>query len=67
MTTTNDVPYTPPIALDGGSIEIDTSPDFEGDLEVWDREGAHVAYLRAADQIVLRDLLNRIHPLDDAE
>jgi hypothetical protein len=54
--------YTPPIWLDSGSLEIDTTPDHDGDLEVCTTEGDHVAYLRPADQIILRDLLNRIHP-----
>ena len=54
--------YTPPIELGGGAVEIDTTPDHDGDLEVCTRDGDHVAYLRPADQIVLRDLLNRLHP-----
>jgi hypothetical protein len=54
--------YTEPIWLDSGSMEVDTTPDGDGDLEVCDRSGEHVAYLREADQIALRDALNRIHP-----
>ena len=55
--------YTPPILLDNGGIELDATPDFEGDLElVATLEGMHVAYLRPVDQIALRDLLNRLHP-----
>lgn len=55
--------YTPPIMLDSGSMEIDTTPDGDGDLEVCTTDGGHIAYLRPADQIVLRDLLLKIHPL----
>lgn len=55
--------YRPPITLDNGGIELDTTPDSEGDLElIATLEDMHVAYLRPADQIALRDLLNRLHP-----
>jgi len=55
--------YTPPMELDGGTIEIDTTPDFDGDIEITNRDGDHIVYLKPADQIALRDLLNRIHPV----
>ena len=55
--------YTPPITLDNGGIELDTTPDSEGDLElITTLEDMHVGYLRLADQLILRDLLNRLHP-----
>lgn len=54
--------YTPPITLGNGQFEIDTTPDGDGDLEVCNGEGDHIAYLGRADQIVLRDLLNKVHP-----
>lgn len=56
--------YTPPIMLGAGWFEIDTTPDGEGDLEICSHDGDHVAYLDATDQMTLRDLLNRLHPLE---
>lgn len=57
--------YAPPITLDNGRAELDTIPDSDGDLElIATLEDVHVAYLRPADQIVLRDLLNRLHPME---
>lgn len=55
--------YTPPIQLDNGGIELDTTPDHEGDLElIATMEDMHVAYLRPADQVAVRDLMNKLHP-----
>ena len=57
--------YTPPITFDNGGIELDTTPDSDGDLElVTTLEGMHVGYLRPADQIALRDFMNRLHPTE---
>jgi hypothetical protein len=55
--------YTPPITL--GTVEIDTTPDHDGDLEIYTPDGDHFAYLRTGDQIVLRDMLNKLHPQTD--
>lgn len=52
--------YTPPITL--GTFEIDTTPDSDGDLEIYTPDGDHFAYLRPADQVALQDLLNRFIP-----
>lgn len=60
---TTERQYTPPMELDGGTIEIDTTPDHDGDLEITNRDGDHIVYLKPVDQIELRDLLNRIHPV----
>jgi hypothetical protein len=55
--------YTPPITL--GTVEIDTTPDHDGDLEIYTPDGDHFAYLTRPDQIALRDLLNKLHPQHD--
>lgn len=55
--------YTPPLELQGGRFTIDTTPDHDGDLEVTNRVFDHVAYLEPEDQLTLRDLLNRLHPV----
>lgn len=55
--------YTPPLLLDSGRVELDSTPDSDGDLElIATMEDMHVAYLRPSDQLAVRDLLNRLHP-----